>query len=55
MNRAIAALRLLRAGVHGRAYALQRRGRGEAADALWALVEVLDELLNLLTQRRGKP
>lgn len=52
MSRAIAALRLLRAALHNRAAALQSRDHGEAAEALWALVEVLDDLLNLLTRRR---
>lgn len=49
MERAIAALRLLRAGLHARAFALNSRGRTEAAQAVWAVVEEIDDLLNQLT------
>ena len=53
MNRAIAALRLLRMGLHRRAYELHSHGRAEAAQAVWAVVEELDDLLNQFTERRS--
>ena len=52
MTLAIAALRLLRGRLHARAFELHSRGRAEAAHALWAVVEELDDLTNLLTKRR---
>ena len=52
MNLATAALRLLRGRLHARAFDLHSHGRAEAAQALWAVVEELDHLINLLTTRR---
>ena len=52
MTLAIAALRLLRGRLHARAYEATTAGRAEAAQALWAVVEELDHLINLLTTRR---
>ena len=52
MNLAIAALRLMRGRLHHRAYALHGRGNAEAAQAIWAVVEELDDLINLITRRR---
>ena len=49
---AVAALRLLRADLHARAYELHSRGRTEAAQAVWAVVESIDVLLNRLQARR---
>jgi hypothetical protein len=49
---AIAALRLLRGRLHARAFEMHSRGRAEAAQALWAVVEELDHLINQLTTRR---
>lgn len=52
MSLAIAALRLMRARLHGRAYQLHGSGHSEAAQAIWAVVEELDDLINLITRRR---
>jgi hypothetical protein len=52
VNLAIAALRLMRGRLHERAFDLHSHGRAEAAQALWAVVEELDHLINLLTTRR---
>lgn len=52
MTAAIAALRLLRGRLHDRAYELHSQGRAEAAQALWAVVEELDHLINQLANRR---
>lgn len=52
MSRAVAVLRLLRMGLHRRAFEHHSRGHAEAAQALWAVVEELDDLLNRLTERR---
>ena len=52
MNLTLAALRLLRGRLHARAFDLHSHGRSEAAQALWAVVEELDVLINLLTTRR---
>lgn len=49
---AIAALRLMRGRLHARAYELHGRGHSEAAQAIWAVVEELDDLINLITSRR---
>jgi len=40
-----------RAGLHARAYELHRYGRTESAQAVWAVVEELDVLLNQLNER----
>lgn len=52
MTLALAALRLMRGRLHARAYELHSHGRSEAAQALWAVVEELDHLINLLETRR---
>ena len=39
------ALRLLREDLHARAYDHHKRGRTEAAQALWSVVESLDTIL----------
>jgi hypothetical protein len=52
VNLALAALRLLRGRLHARAFDLHSQGRAEAAQALWAVVEELDHLINLLNARR---
>jgi hypothetical protein len=49
---AVAALRLLRMGLHRRAFELHSRGLAEAAQALWAVVEEIDVLLTRLARRR---
>jgi len=40
------ALRLLREDLHARAYDHHKRGRTEAAQALWSVVESLDTILS---------
>jgi len=52
VSRALAALRLLRAGLHKRAFELNSHGRAEAAQAVWAVVEELDDLLIELDEGR---
>lgn len=47
------ALRFLRSRLHARAYDLSTHGHHEAAQALWAIVDELDALLNRLGGRRG--
>jgi len=42
---ALEAVRNLRADLHARAYDLNSHGLTQAAQALWAVVESLDELL----------
>jgi len=51
VNRALAALRDFRAGLHRSAQDLDANGHPEAAVALWAVVNVLDDLLNRLTRK----
>ena len=51
MRLAVRLLRDFRAGLHARAYELNSHGRSEAAQAVWAVVEELDVLLNRLTER----
>jgi hypothetical protein len=48
VNLAIAALRGMRGRLHARAFELNSQGRAEAAQALWAVVEELDHLINTL-------
>lgn len=48
----IPALRFLRNRLHASAQDLSDRGHREAAQALWAVVDDLDELLIHLTRRR---
>lgn len=48
----MAATRVLRGRLHVRAGQLARRGHDEAAQALWVVVEELDELLIFLARRR---
>ena len=52
MNLALAALRLMRGRLHERAFSLHAHGHAEAAQAIWAVVEELDDLINLITRRR---
>lgn len=52
MSLATAALRLMRGRLHERAYRLHATGHAEAAQALWAVVEELDDLINLIARRR---
>jgi hypothetical protein len=52
VNLAVAALRLMRGRLHERAYRLHTTGHSEAAHALWAVVEELDDLINLIARRR---
>jgi hypothetical protein len=47
-----AILRLLRMDLHARAFDLHSHGRTEAAQAVWSVVEALDDLLNRLNARR---
>lgn len=54
MNVAIAALRVLRADLHARAFDMHNHGRTEAAQALWGVVESLDDLLIRLNARRRR-
>lgn len=49
---AMAALRLVRGRLHERARYLQSHDHLEAAAALWAFVEELDELIILIARRR---
>lgn len=44
-------LRSLRAGLHEDAYYLHSRGRSEAAQALWSVVERLDLIINDIENR----
>jgi hypothetical protein len=52
VTQAIEDVRALRAGLHARAFELNSQGRTEAAQAVWAVVEELDALLNRLDERR---
>ena len=52
MSRAIAGLRLLRVGLHARAYAAHAIGRTEAAQALWSVHDDVAALIVLLEKRR---
>lgn len=52
MNLTVAALRLMRGRLHDRAYQLHARGHAEAAQAIWAVVEELDDLIHLIARRR---
>lgn len=52
MTLATAALRLMRGRLHHRAYRLHGTGHTEAAQALWAVVEELDDLIHLIARRR---
>lgn len=51
MTQAIEDVRNLRAGLHAHAFELNAQGRAEAAQAVWAVVEELDRLLNRLEER----
>lgn len=53
MNEAVGALRLLREDLHSRAYDMHAHGLTEAAQALWGVVESLDDLLNQLAPVKG--
>jgi hypothetical protein len=48
----MAVLRLVRGRLNGRAAQLVKSGHREAAQALWVLVEEIDELLIDMAQRR---
>jgi hypothetical protein len=48
VNLVLAALRSMRRRLHDRAFELHSQGRAEAAQALWAVVEELDHLINTL-------
>ena len=50
-----AALRLLREDLHARAYDHHKRGRTEAAQALWSVVESLDTILSPEGSHDGNP
>ena len=52
MTQAIEDLRTLRAGLHARAFELNSQGRSEATQAVWAVVEEIDDLLTRLDERR---
>ena len=52
MTQALEDVRALRAGLHALAYDRHSRGLTEAAQALWAVVEALDDLLARLDERR---
>jgi len=54
VNLAMAVLRGLRGRLHQRAYDLQKVGRTEPAQALWVLVEEIDELI-IAMARRDRP
>jgi len=48
-----AAVRQLRARLHARAFELNSHGLTQAAQALWAVVEELDDLLTQLDEETG--
>ena len=52
MRLAVRLLAEFRGNLHARAYELNSRGRTESAQAVWAVVEELDVLLNRLNERR---
>jgi len=52
VTQALEDVRALRAGLHAQAYELNSKGQSQAAQALWAVVEQLDDLLARLDERR---